>query len=429
MTLYKYLPAVMTGACLASASAVGQERTEAPIAVRAAHLIDPVTERRIDDIVVVVAGDRITAAGPNVAVPAGAQVIDLGGATLLPGLIDVHNHITSQSGDYYADRFRRSPVDDAVRAHVYARRTLEAGFTAIRNVGAAEFVDVALKRAIDDGMVVGPRMQVAGLALSATGGHGDLVGFSPYLSFDGFSGVADGVVELRKKVRFMIKYGADLIKIVAGAGVLSEEESVGAPQYSQEELNAVVEEAEMWGVKVAAHAHGAEAIRRAILAGVASVEHAGLIDAEGVRLAQERGTYLVPDIYTDVYIIEHADDMGLPAQLVGKERELRRHQTSNWRRAMEAGVRFAFGTDAGVFPHGENAHQFRYLVELGFTPMQAIQMATVNAADLMGWGDRIGVVQPGYYADIIAVDGDPLRDVTELERVRFVMKGGVVYRQ
>jgi len=230
-------------------------------------------------------------------------------------------------------------------------------------------------------------------------------------------------------VRQNVKQGADLIKVLAGAGVLSEEESAGAPQYSPEELSAVVTEATMWGRKVAAHAHGAEAIKRAVRAGVASVEHGGLVDEEGVRLMRERGTYLVPDIYTDVYILEHGAEQGLPPKMIEKERSLRGQQDVNWRRAFKAGVKFAFGTDAGVYPHGQNARQFALLVgHVGLSPVDAIRMATVNAADLLGWSDRVGRVAPGLYADLIAVDGDPLADVTELERVRWVMKGGVVYR-
>jgi imidazolonepropionase-like amidohydrolase len=272
-------------------------------------------------------------------------------------------------------------------------------------------------------------MAVATLALSATGGHGDLNGFSPYLRFEGFSGIADGADELRKKVRENVKRGADWIKVLAGAGVLSEEESAGAPQYSQDELNAVVVEAAMWGRKVAAHAHGAEAIRRAARAGVASVEHGGLVDEEGVRIMKEHGTFLVPDIITDVYILEHGAEQKLPAKMIEKERSLRGQQDANWSRAIKAGVKFAFGTDAGVYPHGQNARQFALLVKhLGLSPLDAIRMATTNAADLMTWSTRVGRVAPGFYADLVAVSGDPLADVSELERVRWVMKGGVVYR-
>ena len=400
------------------------------IAVKAAHLIDPVAGRRIDDAVVLIEGDRVTQVGTKLPIPAGATVIDLGGATILPGLIDVHTHLSSESGNYYDDLFRKSPIDVAVRAHLYAKRTLDAGFTTVRDVGGAELIDVALRNAIDAGVIPGPRMKVAAMAISATGGHGDLNGFSPYLRFDGsLSRTADGVDEIRKAVRRDVKYGADLIKVLAGAGVLSEEESAGAPQYSQVELDALVQEATMWGRKVAAHAHGAEAIKRAIKAGVASVEHAGLIDEEGVRLAKEHGTYLVPDIWTDIYILEHGADLGLPEKIIAKERQLRKAQDVNWRRAKDAGVKFAFGTDAGVYPHGQNANQFQYLVQsIGFTPMQAIQMATVNAAELLGWSDRVGSLAPGRFADLIAVDGDPIADIRQLEHVRFVMKGGATVR-
>src|SRR5437763_2518100 len=272
-------------------------------------------------------------------------------------------------------------------------------------------------------------MAVATLALSATGGHGDLNGFSPYLRVEGFSGIADGADELRKRIRENVKRGADWIKVLAGAGVLSEEESAGAPQYSQEELNVIVTEAAMWGHKVAAHAHGAEAIRRAARAGVASVEHGGLVDDEGVRIMKEHGTYLVPDIITDVYILEHGAEQKLPPKMIEKERSLRGQQDANWSRAIKAGVKFAFGTDAGVYPHGQNARQFALLVKhLGLSPLDAIRMATTNAAELMAWPNRVGRVAPGFYADVIAVSGDPLADVSELERVRWVMKGGIVYK-
>jgi len=296
----------------------------------------------------------------------------------------------------------------------------------VRDVGASEYIDIALRNAINDGSIPGPRMLVATIPLSATGGHGDLNGFSPYVTVGGFSGIADGVDEIRKRVRENVKRGADLIKVLAGAGVLSEEESAGAPQYSQEELNALVAEAAMWGRKVAAHAHGTEAIKRAVKAGVASVEHGGLVDEETIQIMKEKGTFLVPDIYTDIYILEHGVELGLPPKIMEKEKWLRAQQDVNWTRAFKAGVKFAFGTDAGVYPHGQNAKQFAFLVQhIGMSPADAIRMATVNAAELLGWSDKVGRLAPGYYADMIAVDGDPLTDVSQLERVRWVMKGGV----
>jgi imidazolonepropionase-like amidohydrolase len=411
-----------------SAQTVEPKQQPKRLVIKAGRLIDAKTGAVINNAFILIEGDKITAAGPNVTVPAEVEVIDLKDKTVLPGLIDCHTHLTGQPGNYYEDIFRRSPIDVAVTAHIYARRTLEAGFTTVRDVGASEFIDVALRNAINRGDVVGPRMQVATLTVGATGGHGDTNGFSPYLKFGGFSGLADGVDEIRKLVRFEIKYGADLIKILATAGVLSEEESVGAPQFSQEEMNAIVDEAKMWGKRVAAHAHGAEGIKRAVRAGVTSIEHGSLIDDEGIRLMKERGTYLVADIYNDDYILSEFAKLGYPEKIIEKERVVGRTQRENFQKAAKAGVKIAFGTDAGVYPHGWNAKQFAHMVKWGLTPMQAIQAATVSAADLLGWNDKVGVIAPGAFADIIAVDGDPLKDVTELERVKFVMKGGVVYK-
>jgi imidazolonepropionase-like amidohydrolase len=234
---------------------------------------------------------------------------------------------------------------------------------------------------------------------------------------------------VRKLVRFEIKNGADLIKVIATAGVLSEEESVGAPQYSQEELNHIVEEAKMWGRRVAAHAHGTEGIKRAIRAGVTSIEHGSFIDDEGIKLMKERGTYLVADIYNDDYILAEFSRLGYPDKIIEKERLVGRTQRENFQKAARAGVKIAYGTDAGVYPHGWNAKQFAHMVKWGLTPQQAIQAATINAADLLGWNDKVGVIAPGAFADIIAVSGDPFKDVTELERVSFVMKGGTVYKR
>ncbi len=395
------------------------------VLVRAGALVDVLAGRVLANQDVLIENGVVKQVGPGIAPPAGAVVVDLTKKTVLPGLIDVHTHVTSQPEDYYADRFRRSPIDVAVTAHVYAKRTLDAGFTTLRVVGSAEYVDVALRNAIDKGLVVGPRLKVAGLSIGSTGGHGDLTGFSPYLKFERFSGVADGVDAVRKMVRENVKYGADVIKMIASAGVLSEEESVGAPQYSLEEMKAICDEAAMWGRKVAAHAHGTEAIKRAVAAGVASIEHGSLIDDEGIRMMKEKGTFLVADVYNDDWILAEFGKMGYPEKIIEKERAIGRLQRENFAKAVKAGVKQAFGTDAGVYPHGLNARQFRYMVAGGLTPMQAIQTATTNAADLLGW-EKVGAIAPGRFADLVAVDGDPLKDITILERVSFVMKGGEV---
>jgi imidazolonepropionase-like amidohydrolase len=417
-----------TGLALVATPALAQSRP-VKAAFKAARVLDPATGAVTTGAVILVDHDTIVrvAAMPDAQVPReyGAPV-DLGNVTVLPGLIDVHTHLTSSRASYYDGLFRRSTLDAAVRAPANARRTLEAGFTTVRDVGAPEYLDVALRNAINSGDLPGPRMHVATMGLSATGGHGDLNGFSPHVRIERMGGPVDGIEPIRLRVRTNVKYGADVIKVAAGAGVLSEEESVGAPQYTQAEMDALVDEARMWGRKVAAHAHGAEAIVRAIKAGVASVEHAGLIDEEGVRLAKEKGTWLVPDVYTDVYIIEQGPALGLPEKILDKERQLRKSQEQNWGRARAAGVKFAFGTDAGVFPHGDNARQFRYLVEVGFPPLMTIQMATVNAAELLGLAGKVGRLVPGAYADFIAVDGDPVANVRTLEAPVAVIKGGEV---
>lgn len=429
-TLRILLPALV--AVLALAPLAGQEKPAeghkppAVIVVHAGALVDVVAGVVRPNQDILIEGKVIKAVGPGLKVPAGAREIDLRGRTVLPGLIDAHTHITGQPENYYSDIFRKSAIDDAVTAHVYARRTLEAGFTTLRVLGAREYVDVALRNAINAGTVVGPRLQVAAMAVGSTGGHNDVTGFSPWLRFEGFSGIADGADAIRKLIRTEIKYGADVIKVMATAGVLSEEESVGAPQYSLEELKAAVDEAAMWSRKVAAHAHGTEGIKRAVQAGVASIEHGSVLDEEAIRMMKERGTYLVADIYNDDYIISEYKRLGYPDSTIEKEKQVGRRQRESFQAAVQAGVKIAYGTDAGVFPHGWNARQFAYMVKWGQTPMQAIQSATVAAADLLGWSDRVGAIAPGRYADLVAVNGDPLKDITVLERIAFVMKDGDV---
>lgn len=429
-----YLTCILLGTSLVSSLLAEESAKPQPlIVIKAAHFIDAATGSVRDNQSILIEGDKVKSTGPTAdiskSLPPDARVIELGDATVLPGLIDCHTHVTGQPENYYEDIFRRSPIDVATTSHIYARRTLEAGFTTIRNVGAAEFTDIALRKAIDSGKVPGPRMLCAAVALGSTGGHADLNGFSPYLHFKQVApGVADGPEAIREAIRTNVKYGADWIKILASAGVLSEEEAVGAPQYSPEEMKAAVDEAALWGRKVAAHAHGTEAIKMAIRAGVTSIEHGSLIDDEGIRMMKERGTWLVADIYSDDYILAEFARLGYPQKIIEKERLVGKIQRENFRKAFKAGVKVAYGTDAGVYPHGWNAKQLGKMVEWGLTPMQAIQSATVSAADLIGWKTKVGQLSPGYFADLVAVKGDPLKDVTVLEKVDFVMKGGEIYK-
>ena len=400
--------------------------------IKTGRLIDVESGKVLTNQMILVRNDSIIKVDSSIAITNDAIVIDLSKYTVLPGLIDCHTHITGQpGGDYYADIFRKTPVDVAVTAHLYAKRTLEAGFTTVRDLGASGLVDVALRNAINNGDIVGPNIYAATAFIGSTGSHGDLNGFSAYLQFNmpkGMSGVANGVEGVREQVRYNVKNGADVIKFGASAGVLSEEESVGAPQYTQEEMNAIVSEAKMWGRKTTAHAHGTEAIKMAVKAGVASVEHGSFLDAEGIQLMKERGTYLVADVYDDEYIIAEYAKLGYPEKIINKEKMVGKLQRENFQKAVEAGVKIAYGTDAGVYPHGWNGKQFKWMTRFGLSPMGAIQAATIHAADLIGIKDKTGSIKAGKKADIIAVMINPLEDVTSLENVQFVMKNGVVYK-
>jgi imidazolonepropionase-like amidohydrolase len=404
--------------------------------IRAGRLFDGTSDNVRENMVIVVQDDRIQSVSPasSASIPAGATVIDLSRATVLPGLIDCHTHLGARADRYdEISRFRDTPFQSAFAAVVNARKTLEAGFTSVRDVGSDPFLAVDLRNSIKEGLVPGPRIVASGPPISITGGHGDLNNYSPQTRVSMFPEerdfqIADGIDQIRHVVRAQVKYGVDVIKIIATGGVLSKGDSPGAPQYTPEELKAAAEEAHMAGRKIAAHAHGTQGIKNAILAGIDSIEHASLIDDEGIRLAKERGVYLVMDIYNDDYILNMAPQFGLPQENIEKEKMVGRLQRENFQKAVQAGVKMAFGTDAGVYPHGDNAKQFFYMVKFGMTPAQAIHAATTNAADLIGRSKEVGSIEAGKYADIIAVSADPLQDVRALENVGFVMKGGVVYK-
>ncbi|HEY7403752.1 MAG TPA: amidohydrolase family protein [Candidatus Angelobacter sp.] len=404
--------------------------------IRAGRLFDATSDNVRENMVIVILGDRIQSVGPAsaITIPLGASVIDLSRATVLPGLIDCHTHLGARA-DRYDEiyNFKDTPFQSAFAGVVNARRTLEAGFTSVRDVGSLPFLAVDLRNSINEGFIPGPRIVASGPGISITGGHGDLNNFSPQTSVTMFPAerdyqIADGVDQIRHVVRAQVKYGVDVIKILATGGVLSKGDSPGAPQFTPEELKAAAEEAHMAGRKIAAHAHGTQGIKNAILAGIDSIEHASLIDDEGIRLAKEHGVYLVMDIYNDDYILGKAIEFGLPKENVEKEKMVGRLQRENFERAVKAGAKMAFGTDAGVYPHGDNAKQFFYMVKFGMTPAQAIRAATSSAADLIGRARDVGTIEANKYADIIAVTADPLQDVRALENVAFVMKGGVVVK-
>jgi imidazolonepropionase-like amidohydrolase len=424
MKWLRFVPAfAAVVACAALAAQAAPKRT----LVRAGHVVDVKTGHVSDAQTIIVVGDKIQAIVPTAETPvqAGDAVVDVSGLTLLPGLIDVHTHVTMDTNFDPYHELTSTDAKEAITGVVNAKTTLLAGITSVRNVGAGGYTDVDLRDAIDAGQVPGPHMQVSGPALGITGGHCDnnLLPISYHSTGDG---VADGIAAVQQKVRQNIKYGADVIKICATGGVLSKGDNPQASQYTREEMQAIVADAHRLGRKVAAHAHGAQGILWASEAGVDSIEHGSYIDDAGIAAMKQHGTYLVPTLYLEDWMIESGQ---LPAIYQQKMKDVSAVAKSNIKRALAAGVKIAMGTDAAVYPHGLNAHELDvYVNQLGMTPLAALQTATLNAAELMGWTAQTGTLEPGKWADIIGVAKSPLGDIRTLEDVKFVMKSGVVYK-
>ncbi|WP_374596970.1 amidohydrolase family protein [Sphingosinicella sp.] len=413
-------------ALAAAALLSGAARAET-VVVTADRMVDVVAGRMVSNPVVVITDGRIVSVSGGAGVPADAKRVDLPGMTLVPGLIDMHVHLDSAPvyGGYNSLVFTDSFWTVVGAAN--ARDMLEAGFTTVRNVGSAGYSDVGIKQAIEEGFATGPRIVPAAYALGATGGHCDETYFPPSFHRKG-EAVGDSPDELRVRVREQRKYGAEVIKVCATGGVFSRNTEPGQQQLSETELRAIADEAHMWGLKVAAHAHGTSGIKAAIRAGIDTIEHASLIDAEGIRLAKERGTVLAMDIYNTEYTQAEGRKNGVLEDNLRKDREIAQIQRDGFRAAHKAGVKMVFASDAGVMPHGEVGKQFRVMVEYGMTPMDAIRAATRSAAEALGRESDVGAIAPGRYGDLIAVAGDPTADVTLLANVPFVMKGGDIVK-
>ena len=416
---------VVIGAAIALLS--GQGAAPPPIVLRAARLIDGRGGAPIAPAAVMIRGDRIEAAGSGLAIPPGARVIDLGGATLLPGLIDLHTHLTSTGVHWEDELLKTTPAQAALHGAQNARITLMAGFTTCRDMGPTwPFVDIDLRKAIDEGVVPGPRLMASGNYVSPTGGAGDARQFSIYVDVPIVRNLADGPDEIRKAVRTNLKQGADFIKILGTGAVLSKGVPPGAQSYTEEEMHVAVEEAARWGKHVAAHLHGTEGIKAGIRAGVRTVDHGSMMDDEAVDLLRTHHAYFVPTLYTSESISANAS---VPDSEKARSKQIKELKDKSFQMVLKADLPIGFATDAAVVPHGQNAREFGYRVRLGQSPMAAIVSATKTAAEIMGWSDRVGTIEPGKFADLIAVSGDPIRDITQLESVAWVMKGGVVYKQ
>jgi imidazolonepropionase-like amidohydrolase len=396
--------------------------------VRAARLLDGTGKPPLTPAAVLVEGDRIRAVGSRLEAPAGARVLDLGDATLLPGFIDLHTHLTGRPDVHWEEALlKTTPSDDALWGAHFARMTLLAGFTTCREMGPNwPYVDVALRNAIERGAVPGPRLLVSGNYVSSTGGAGDARQFSPYVDVALVRNLADGPEEIVKAVRTNFKNGADFIKILATGAILSKGIEPGAQQYSDEELRAAVTEARRWGRVVAAHAHGAEGIKAAIRAGVRTIDHGSILDDEAIGMLRSAPTYYAPTLYISEVV---PNDPLVPESERERARRIRDRQVASFKKALAAGLPIGFATDVPVMPHGQNAKEMVFRVGLGEDPMRTLVAATRLNAEILGWSDRVGTVEVGKLADLVAVPGDPLRDITATERVGFVMKGGVVYRQ
>jgi imidazolonepropionase-like amidohydrolase len=410
---------------------MGTER----VLIRAGRLIDVERGEILTDRVIVVDGDQVVDVLSEAPAETASPTIDLSGYTVLPGLMDMHAHMIGEmeTGLGYASLVMRTAAQEAMSGVRNARATVEAGFTTVRDVGTFRaFVDCALRDAIDAGDVIGPRMMCAGAFVTVSGGGGDVTGLAPdvdaVVPIDLRFGVANSVDEVRRRVRKILGGGADFIKVIATGAVLTEGTTPGAPEFSEDEIRAAVEEAALYGTHVAAHAHGAEGIKRAVRAGVRSIEHGSLMDDEAIDLMASHGTYLVADVYDGDWIAEEGARGGWSADVMRKNEETTGAQREGFTKALKAGVKIAYGTDSGVYPHRFVARQFAYMVRFGMTPMGAIRSATVVAAELMGWQDRVGSIAPGKLADLIAVEGDPVEDVSVLEDVAFVMKGGAIVK-